>query len=232
VIARFYFSLRSPYSWLAWHDLLTGHPQLLERIDLRPFWEPDELSEKLLAEAGGRFLYTPMTKEKHLYILHDVRRLAAERGLSVVWPVDEVQPCWEVPHLAYLAAERRGVGPAFISAAYRTRWQQGRNICDPEVIGSLASELGMDPAQLSTAVDESSLRSAGAGRLLDLYVDSVFGVPYFRHGYQRYWGLDRFPLFVAGLSAEPAADRASGSSPSVATACVRATDWGHAGGCG
>ena len=173
-----------------------------------------------------------MTKEKHLYILHDVRRLAAERGLSVAWPVDEVRPCWEVPHLAYLAAERRGVGPAFISAAYRTRWQEGRNICDPEVIGSLAAEVGMDSARLSTAVDESSLRSAGAGRLLDVYADSVFGVPYFRHGYQRYWGLDRFPLFVAGLSAEPAADRASGSAPSVATACVRATDWGHAGGCG
>src|ERR1700730_17100085 len=101
---RFYFSFRSPFSWLAHRDLTTRHAAIAERLEWIPFWEPDETSERQLRDAGGSFCYTPMSRDKHLYILQDVRRLAAQRDLTVTWPVDR-SPCWEVPHLAYFAAE-------------------------------------------------------------------------------------------------------------------------------
>ncbi|MEV6521572.1 DsbA family protein [Longispora sp. NPDC051575] len=216
---RFYFSLRSPYSWLAWHDLVTRYPDVADACDWRPFWEPDQHSERLLTEAGGRFVYTAMSREKHLYILQDVRRLAAGRGLTVAWPADR-EPVWEVPHLAYLLAERAGRGREFVAAAYRARFGAGRDICDPAVVADLATGLGLDPGELSTAADKPELRATGTGKLRDLHSDGVFGVPYFVRGYDRYWGVDRLPDFVDLVRAE------------LAPVPARTTDWGHAGGCG
>ena len=105
---RHYFSFRSPYSWLAHRELTEHHPAVARDVRRIPFWEPDRLSQKLLAEAGGSFVYQPMSREKHFYILQDVRRLTRARGLEVSWPVDR-DPHWEVPHLAWFAAARHGV---------------------------------------------------------------------------------------------------------------------------
>ncbi|GAB7045402.1 2-hydroxychromene-2-carboxylate isomerase [Catenuloplanes indicus] len=225
-MARFYFSLRSPYSWLAYRDLLDRYPGLAEEIEWRPFWEPDDDNLKALDEAGGAFLYTPMSRAKHLYVLQDVRRLAVDRGLSMRWPVDR-DPWWEVPHLAYLVADRQGRGRAFVDAAYRARWEHGRDICDPATVAGLGTEIGVDGAELARAARDPAVRAEGVTALLALHRDGVFGVPFFVRGRDRFWGVDRLPAFAAGAGAvgvprEPA-------HPAVRE---RATDEGHAGGCG
>jgi 2-hydroxychromene-2-carboxylate isomerase len=225
---RFYFSLRSPYSWLALHDLAVGYPDVAAAVTWRPFWEPDATSSAALAERGGDFPYATMSHAKHLYILQDVKRLAADRGLVPTWPVDR-DPVWEVPHLAYLVAERSGAGRAFVHAATEARWQHGRDICDPQVIAAVAASVGVDPAEAAAAGIDARLRADGVERLLDVCADGVFGVPYFRHGRARYWGIDRLPAFAAHLRGRPTdPDRAPGS---MMDATVGA-DAGHSGGCG
>lgn len=159
---RFYFSLRSPYSWLAYRDLLEHHPRTAAALEWVPFFEPDELSAKMLAEAGGAFPYTPMSAEKHRYILQDVRRLAAARGLSFSWPVDR-DPVWEVPHLGYLAAARHGRGPEYIALAARARWELGQDVCDRRTIAGFGAELGLDAEELAGASDDPELRAEGCG---------------------------------------------------------------------
>ncbi|MFC9297965.1 2-hydroxychromene-2-carboxylate isomerase [Streptomyces sp. NPDC057011] len=234
---RFYFSLRSPYSWLAYRELLDRHPEVAARLEWAPFFEPDELSLKMLHAAGGEFPYTPMSKAKHRYILQDVRRLADERGLVFRWPVDR-DPVWEVPHLGYLAAERHGKGAEFIALAARARWQGGLDICDPEVIGSFAARLGLDRDELAGASDDPELREAGVRALLDVHRDGVFGVPFFTDHYDKYWGLDRLPAFVAALAAhdDPARPPAQETAPAPPRdqghPHGRSVDDGHAGGCG
>ncbi|MET8028138.1 2-hydroxychromene-2-carboxylate isomerase [Streptomyces avermitilis] len=230
---RFYFSLRSPYSWLAYRDLLDRYPRTAAAVEWVPFFEPDELSRKLLAEAGGAFPYTPMSPEKHRYILQDVRRLAGERGLEFTWPVDR-EPVWEVPHLGYLAAARHGVGAPYIALAARARWELGLDICDRTVIAGFAAELGLDAEELATASDDSELRAEGVRVLLEIQRDGVFGVPFFVDHFDKYWGVDRLPAFAAALAAKTAADLTgapddSGDPLPVPAASV---DDGHAGGCG
>ena len=210
------------------------YPDVAARLDWRPFWEPDARSERLLAEAGGRFVYTPMSKEKHLYILQDVRRLAAERGLAVSWPIDH-DPCWEVPHLAYLVAAGHGQGTGYIELAYQLRWQEGRDICDPATVAELGGKLGLDGAELAGAYDREDLRRQGTGALLDIHRDDVFGVPFFTYGRQKYWGLDRLALFAAAVRAAapvPAAPGQDGREAAAAPADSRASDFGPACGCG
>lgn len=195
----FYFSLRSPYSWLAWHDLKVHYPRLLERLQFAPFWEPDADYQAELGRLGEAFLYTAMSKDKHLYILGDVKRLAARRGLSPHWPVDR-QPRWEVPHLAYLRAQAQGQGAAFVEHTGRARWQEGRDICDPAVMARIAVDLGLDASALRDAYLDPALRQQGLQCLRNCVRDSVFGVPLFTVGRERFWGLDRLPEFVGALA--------------------------------
>ncbi|GAA4548849.1 2-hydroxychromene-2-carboxylate isomerase [Amycolatopsis samaneae] len=223
---RIYFSLRSPYSWLAYRDLIGRYPALARALEWRPFWEPDETSLRALTGAGGRFHYTPMSKAKNLYILRDVRRLTAERGLDLTWPVDR-KPHWEVPHLAYLAAAEAGRGPGFVALAYRRRWEQGADLCARATIADIAGELGLDPAPLTSAVDDPRLRAKGVAALLDLDRDGVFGVPFFCCGTEKFWGLDRLDGFATMVRTKRditvAEDFTTASLPG----------WeSHAGGCG
>ncbi|MFF0150280.1 2-hydroxychromene-2-carboxylate isomerase [Micromonospora sp. NPDC005203] len=225
---HWYFSLRSPYSWLAHHDLLHRYPETAARVEWRMFFEPDDQSLTALRSARGDFPYVAMSRAKHFYILQDVRRLAADRGLEVAWPIDR-QPRWEVPHLAYLVAADAGRGREFIDAVYRARWQQGRDICDPATMASLAADLSLDPKMLTGAAEDPERRAAGVRALLAVHRDGVFGVPFFVAGREKFWGIDRLPAFVAATAVVPSDVAEPPAEPHRAS---MGADQGHAGGCG
>jgi 2-hydroxychromene-2-carboxylate isomerase len=228
-VPKFYFSLRSPYSWLAYHDMVTRHQDLIPRLRWIPYWEPDEVSSTMLTDAGGRFDYATMPKAKHLYVLRDVRRLAARRGMRPNWPVDR-EPHWEVPHLAYFAAEQHGLGHEFITAAYRMRWQEGADICDRATMADLATELGLPAELLSSACDEAEPRRLGVQALLDAYNDGVFGVPFMVNRFEKFWGTDRLDDFLVLIQDRERRSRDSGDA--IVDTHVALAGEGHAGGCG
>ena len=227
---RIYFSFRSPYSWLAFRALAIGHPAIVQSAKWIPFWEPDEISQRLLAEAGGRFLYTPMSREKHLYVLRDVKRLVTQRGLAMTWPVDR-SPWWEVSHLAYLVADSHGRGLDFIRLVYRARWELGLDISDRTVVGGVASELGLPRKAIEGAVEDEDVRRRGTESLLSIYNDSVFGVPYFVNGREVFWGLDRLESFIASLNEVRNHPPRHEREP-VIVDDLKATDFGPCSGCG
>ncbi|MFR9731945.1 2-hydroxychromene-2-carboxylate isomerase [Saccharopolyspora sp. MS10] len=225
---RFYFSLRSPYSWLAYREIRERHPELLARLEWIPFWEPDERFAALLAERGARFPYAAMSRAKHLYVLQDVARLAKARGLAVAWPVDR-EPVWEVAHLPYPLAVRAGRGHDYLAAVYRARWEQGRDISDPAVIAGIGAELGLDPARVAGAADDDALRAEGLASLLRVCREGVFGVPFLIAGRERFWGLDRLEPFLAALRGAPEPVATPAAGPESGWGAVES---GHAGGCG
>ena len=194
---RFYFSFRSPYSWVAAHRLKQHFGDDFRHIDLVPFWEPDRELRSRLAEDGYDFLYRPMSRERHLYILQDIKRLARDLGLRMRWPVDPPQPWWEPPHLAYLVAERLGRGEDFLWATYRARWEEGRDICNEATLASLARSVDIDSAAIVAAPVEPAIRDMGAAALASAVRDMAFGVPFFVAGRDRYWGQDRVATLLA-----------------------------------
>ncbi|MEU5267230.1 2-hydroxychromene-2-carboxylate isomerase [Streptomyces hygroscopicus] len=237
---RWYFSLRSPYSWLAYRELTENAPDVADAIEWRPYWEPDEVSERMLADAGIHLPYVAMSKEKHFYILQDVKRATVERGLSVVWPIDTA-PNWDVSHLAYLVAEDAGRGRDFIDAVYRARWENGIDISERATMAAIGDELGLDPDALAGAVDDPEIRRRGIEALRAVDRDGVFGVPFFIHRHDKFWGLDRLAGFVASVrartrttvtaTAATTEQRETGRGVEPAL-LVPAGDAGHAGGCG
>ncbi|MEV6684097.1 DsbA family protein [Streptomyces sp. NPDC051130] len=228
---RFYFSLRSPYSWLAYEELTARHPELVERLEWVPFYEPDEESSRALQERGGRFPYSEMSRAKNMYVLQDIGRIAKARGITVSWPVDRA-PVWEVPHLGYLVAAREGRGQDYIRAVYRARFGEGRDICDPQTIADIGSALGIGSETVSRAAADQDLRARGVDILMDVCKDGVFGVPFFVQGFTRYWGLDRLDAFVEHLRSKEPGQASPPAASAGAVAIGRSVDDGHAGGCG
>ncbi|EFL18161.1 DsbA family protein [Streptomyces sp. C] len=229
---RFYFNLRSPYNFFALHDIERRHPGLLDRLEWRPFWEPDETTGRLLDEAGGQFPYTPMSRAKQFYILRDVRRLAADRDLPLTWPADRT-PWWEPAHLTWFLAADAGLGREWVARAGRARWLEGRDICDPDTVVELAAGIGLDAAAVAAAPHDAGLRARGAAALKDVHRDGVFGVPYFINGSEPYWGLDRVEEFAASFADGAPAPAARPEERELAVVGAgRTTDMSHAGGCG
>ncbi|GAA2311113.1 2-hydroxychromene-2-carboxylate isomerase [Streptomyces violaceusniger] len=232
---RWYFSLRSPYSWLAFRELTENHPDVADTIEWRPCWEPAEATRKLLDEAGIRLPYVHMSKEKHLYILQDIKRLAAASGLTVGWPID-TDPNWDIAHLAYFVADDLGRGRDFIRLVYQARWQRGLNISDPAVIAGVGERLGLDGEALAGAADDPDIRARGVEALRAADRDGAFGVPFFVHRHDKFWGSDRLPGFIEavreGVAAKVPAPRTAAADDIPAHALAPAGDQGHAGGCG
>jgi 2-hydroxychromene-2-carboxylate isomerase len=222
---RVHFSFRSPFSWMGISRLLQRVPDAHRRLTFIPFWDPDARTSADLTAAGAEFHYAQMSKAKHLYILHDTRRQAAKLGLKMVWPIDD-NPWWELPHLGFLHAQRLGRGPEFYAAVTAARRERGENICEPDVLRGIAEEVGLDAELVLAAPESDEIRAAGADCLVKAYHDDIFGIPYFRIGRHRYWGLDRLDDFLTELLGSP-----SGPVPLGDPVRVLA-DTDTAGGCG
>jgi 2-hydroxychromene-2-carboxylate isomerase len=229
--ARIYFSFRSPFSWLAMERLERLAPALAASTEFIPYWEPDPITAALLRSEGAAIHYGAMSKPKHLYILHDVKRLAQKSGLKVVWPVD-VDPVWEVPHLAWIKARQYGQAPAFYQAVVDARWKRGENICDPAVIRRVAGSLGLNGTQIAGAPEEEETRLEGVRCLVEAYKDDIFGVPYFRYGHHRFWGYDRLDDFLALAAQAEEASVPTPPAPAPMLATGASYDYDMPGGCG
>lgn len=230
---RGYFSFRSPYSWLAFHDLSRRRPEVAQQIEWRPFWEPDASFAAALDVAGAEFPYTPMHRAKHLYILRDVRRLARQRNLQVSWPADH-ETWWEPSHLFWFLADEAGRGLDYLDAIYTARWIDGQDICLPEVVAQAARRGGIDCDDPRAVMADPEIRAKALAALHDVYHDDVFGVPLFVIRREKYWGLDRLRDFLVHLDtgAPPTSldDHLDEREPE---AVQHPYDHvGHAGGCG
>jgi 2-hydroxychromene-2-carboxylate isomerase len=239
---RLYFSFRSPYSWMTIERLRAAVPDAWTALDWYPYWDPDGKTAAALAERGAELPYAQMSRAKHLYILMDTKRLAQREGLAMSWPVD-VDPWWELPHLAWLWARRLGRAEEFYDAVIAARWERGENICDPGVIRAAATEAGLDADAAVAAADDAAVREEGVDCLYAAYDDDVFGVPYLRWRRHRFWGFDRLDPFLTtwrgaeppARTAEPPARGAESPAPVAeppAPEPARVYDTDTAGGCG
>lgn len=232
---RWYFSLRSPYSWFAYRDLTERYPDVADAIEWIPFWEPDAETERLLAEDGITLPIVPMSRAKNFYILQDTRRLAVARGLTMTWPVDR-DPRWEVAHLGYLVADAAGRGREYVDAVYRARWELGEDISERDTIAAVAAGIGLDGDTVAAAPDDPELRRQGVDCLIRSYRDGLFGVPFFLHGREKFFGVDRLRAFVAASRGEeqehPVDQSWLGDLIELPELVHPGGDGGTAGGCG
>jgi len=182
---RCYFGFRSPYSRLGLHKLaLAGFEGRLIA-----FTGPPE-------DAGG-FSDPAANKYKRDYYIHDVARMTARLGLPIALP-NPFDVDWAPANRAFQAANRDGKGLAFALAVSDARWGEGHDVSDPEVLAACAETAGWDLPDLDALKADAEITARFRADRDLIQADGVFGVPFLVDGDQKYWGHDRFDVWLEG----------------------------------
>jgi 2-hydroxychromene-2-carboxylate isomerase len=188
---RFYFSFRSPYSWLAYErapDAFKGLPIELQYI---PVFPPPNYQNDPAA-----------VPNKLKYMGRDLARFAEAYGLKLAWPPKARDCEWQKPHAAYLYARDQSpeLGYAFGRDVFRARFSEGQDLSDSSVYAAIAERIGLDPKATVAALDDVALQTrVVAGMIQGATEDSIFGVPLFVYRGEPFWGNDRIDWVVQAI---------------------------------
>jgi 2-hydroxychromene-2-carboxylate isomerase len=187
---RFFVDVGSPYAWLA--------AERVERVlGVEPVWEPVLLGAVFAARGSGSWAETDARAPG----IEEVERRAAAYGLGPVrWP----EP-WPGNMLlamrAAVAACERGAGRAFLLAALRLGFVDGRDLSDPAAVRDAALAAGIKGEGLLAVAVTPEAKAALRTRTDAALAAGVHGVPTVLVGDQAFWGDDRLEDAAAALRA-------------------------------
>lgn len=178
---EFFFSFRSPYSYLAAVQMCALQPRLGVDLNIRP-----------VLPMVMRGLKVPVAKR--LYIVRDVYREARDLGIAFGRIADPVgagaQRCLTLFPLAGDTARQL----AFIQSASEAVWSQAVDVASERGLRHVCARAGLDWAQArERLLMGPSLDYAEANRQA-LFAAGFWGVPSFRLGNFGTWGRDRLWL--------------------------------------
>lgn len=182
---RAYHAFRSPYSRLGLH--------VIKRAGLNPpvipFTGPPE---------GVPFSDPVANPPKLLYYMQDAPRMTRRMGLPMTRP-DPFEVDFGSANRALVAAGREGRGLDFAVAAADARWGDGLNLSSLDVLKGAARSIGWSAAAVEAAQSDASISEEMSVHRRMIAEDGVFGVPFAVIGGEKFWGHDRFGLFVEAV---------------------------------
>ena len=185
---RFYFSFRSPYSWLAMHRIEVALEKTGLGIEYVPVFPPPE------------FANDPLNfPDKANYYREDLERIARAYGFS--FQVPEPFDClWLRPHAAFFPALDAGKGAAFAKAMFDARFRLGKNLGEDRVVEACARTAGLDAAPVVAAQDDLACQERLMHGMIKAVTEhQLFGVPLFVYRGERFWGNDRIEWLLRSI---------------------------------
>lgn len=193
-VLKFFYAYRSPYSALAADMLHAAAQQWGDKVSIVP--------HQMALDDDVVFADPTAIPDKVAYIIQDVIRLYAARGLRVGIP-DPFDIDFTPAARATQAAIAAGFGLAFIREASLLRWSEGKNLTEEAVIGEAATRAGWADDAAIAAMRNADYDAAIAADKTATRDNKVFGVPFFIvedvNGQEPFWGQDRWPMMVARL---------------------------------
>ena len=181
-----FFAFRSPYSRIGLAKLKAAGvvPQLI------PFTGPPD---------GAPFFNPTDSRPKLEYYMEDVPRMTARAGLPMAFP-DPFELTSPLPNRAFHFADSAGKGFDFACAASEARWGEGKDLNRHEVLAEIAKTLDLDLPDIAAmkASDDIQAAETNARQLVNDH--GIFGVPFLIAGDQKYWGQDRFDLYLETIT--------------------------------
>lgn len=179
---RCYFAFRSPYSRLGLHKLARAGFD----GELVIFTGPPE---------DAPFNDPTANRYKLAYYQQDVFRMTVRMGLPLALP-DPFDPDYRLANLSFIAAQNAGKGLDFGVAVSDARWGAGKNISEPEVLAEAAKLAGWDGFDAEAISTDDTLAQTIKDQRALIAADGIFGVPFLIDGPNKYWGQDRFDLWL------------------------------------
>jgi 2-hydroxychromene-2-carboxylate isomerase len=187
----FFFSFRSPYSYLALDRVLALAERYPVRLDFRP-----------VRPMVARGLQVPRTKQ--LYIVHDAKREAERLGIPFGRICDPLGAGVDNCLAIFSYAEAQGRPGEFLRAAMRGAWAEGLDLADDDDLRQVVDRAGLDWDGARAALSDHAWKQRADDNAIALNKLDLWGVPSFQLGEYAAWGQDRLFIIEDKLRAHAA----------------------------
>ncbi len=189
-----YISLISPYSYVA-HTQLAS---LVERTQSSIYYHILDLRQ--LIEITGNV--SPITSPvKRKYLAKDLHQSC--RYYNIPFRVPSRFPANSRPSAASaIIAQKEGKLPQFVETVLQAYFVEDRDIADPQVLGNLATKIGLDGQTVASAANDPVILKQVDTETQAAAKRGVFGVPAFFIDDDMYWGSDRLMFVEQALKQE------------------------------
>lgn len=190
----FYFDFSSPYAYfgsLRIDDVAAKHGRTVT-------WHPILLGAVFKVTGMKPNTMQPLRGD---YLRHDVRRIARLTGAPFAWPV--VMPANSLAATRaywWLAGRDADAARRLARAVFHAHWGEGRDIGPVEVVAEVASTLGLDPAEVTAAIQDPAVKDRVRAETDGAIARGVFGAPFVLVGDEPFWGWDRLDMVDAWLA--------------------------------
>ena len=190
---EFFYDFGSPTVYLA----ATQLPTIADSVGATVDWHPMLL--------GGVFKSTGnqspvVVAAKAAYMNDDLERFAKRYGVPF-----RFNPHFPINTLALMRGAVAYQADAVVSSTYREAiftaiWVEARNLNEPDVIGQVLGDAGLDPAELMNSIGEQTVKDQLIANTEEAVNRGVFGAPTFFVGEQMFFGQDRLDFVAEALS--------------------------------
>ena len=190
---EFLFDVGSPTTYLA-HKRL---PDLIARTGAEVVYVPVLLGGIFKATGNASPVMVPA---KGAYMGADMARFARKFGVPL-----NMNPYFPINTITMMRMAGGVVGeeafPRLVDALFDAMWQGRRNMGDPEVLASVLSGAGLDPAALLAIADSPEAKDRLKANTEGAVARGAFGAPTFFVEDEMFFGQDRLDFIEEALTA-------------------------------
>ena len=190
---EFFYDFGSPTVYLAATQLPTIAGSVGATVDWRPM-----LLGGVFKSTGNQ---SPVAvAAKAAYMNDDLQRFAKRYGVPF-----RFNPHFPINTLALMRGAVAYQGDAVVSSTYREAiftaiWVEARNLNEPDVIGQVLGDAGLDPAELMNRIGEQTVKDQLIANTEEAVNRGVFGAPTFFVSEQMFFGQDRLDFVAEAIS--------------------------------
>ena len=190
---EFFYDFGSPTVYLA----ATQLPDIAASVGATIDWRPMLLGGVFKSTGNQSPVVVPA---KAAYMNNDLKRFAKRYGVPF-----RFNPHFPINTLALMRGAVAYQDDAVASSTYRDAifmaiWVEARNLNEPDVIGQVLSDAGLDPAELMNRIGQQTVKDQLIANTEEAVNRGVFGAPTFFVGEQMFFGQDRLDFVAEALS--------------------------------
>ena len=190
---EFFYDFGSPTVYLA----ATQLPAIAAAVGATIDWRPMLLGGVFKSTGNQSPVVVPA---KAAYMNNDLERFAKRYGVPFSF-----NPHFPINTLALMRGAAAYQDDVVVSSTYRDAifraiWVEARNLNEPDVIGQVLSDAGLDPAELMNRIGQQNVKDQLIANTEEAVNRGVFGAPTFFVGEQMFFGQDRLDFVADALS--------------------------------
>ncbi|MBU56736.1 MAG: disulfide bond formation protein DsbA [Acidiferrobacteraceae bacterium] len=190
---EFFYDFGSPTVYLA----ATQLPAIAAAVGATIDWRPMLLGGVFKSTGNHSPVVVPA---KAAYMNNDLKRFAKRYGVPF-----RFNPHFPINTLALMRGAVAYQDDVVASSTYRDAifmaiWVEARNLNEPDVIGQVLSDAGLDPAELMNRIGQQTVKDQLIANTEEAVNRGVFGAPTFFVGERMFFGQDRLDFVADALS--------------------------------